>query len=87
MLLSGILCKQISAKISGVGESLKSLNEGRYRPLVVNSHEPEFYEVYNEINDLNANIYSHITKEEQELYLSLSNRMDENIQEALWKLY
>ncbi|MDD6995449.1 MAG: ATP-binding protein [Candidatus Borkfalkiaceae bacterium] len=66
MLLSGILCKQISAKISGVGESLKSLNEGRYRPLVVNSHEPEFYEVYNEINDLNANIYSHITKEEQE---------------------
>lgn len=37
--------------------------------------------------DFNATRFKDFTKEEQELYLSLSNRMDENIQEALWKLY
>lgn len=66
MLFSGIICKQIFAKVSKVSDSLKSLNEGRYRPLSVNTREPEFYAVFNEINDLNANIYAHITREEQE---------------------
>ncbi|MGN1052205.1 MAG: ATP-binding protein [Candidatus Scatosoma sp.] len=66
MLFSGILCKQISERISDVSDSLRSLNEGRYHPLAVNSHEPEFYRVFNEINDLNANIYAHIASEEQE---------------------
>ena len=37
--------------------------------------------------DFNTTRFKDFTKEEQELYLSLSNRMDENIQEALWKLY
>ena len=66
MLLSGVLCRQISERIADVSDSLRSLNEGRYHPLAVNSHEPEFYRVFNEINDLNANIYAHIAREEQE---------------------
>lgn len=66
MSFAGLICKRISKKVAKVGDSLKSLNEGDYKPLDAHSDEPEFYALFNEINDLNANIYLHIAQEEQE---------------------
>ena len=59
-VLSNLLSNKVSGKITEIGESLKSLNEGQYEPIKTDMSEPELYAVLNQINDLNANIHSHM---------------------------
>ncbi|MBE5731077.1 MAG: PAS domain-containing protein [Clostridiales bacterium] len=58
--LSGILSKSVSSKVTEIGESLKSLNDGEYNPIKTDMSESELFAVLNQINELNANIHSHI---------------------------
>ena len=59
-VFSNLLSNKVSGKITEIGESLKSLNEGQYEPIKTDMSEPELYAVLNQINDLNANIHSHM---------------------------
>ena len=59
-ILSNILSRSVSAKVTEIGESLKSLNNGEYAPIKTDMSEPELFAVLNQINELNANIHSHI---------------------------
>ena len=59
-VLSNILSRSVSGKVTEIGESLKSLNNGEYTPIKTDMSEPELFAVLNEINELNANIHSHI---------------------------
>lgn len=59
-VLASFVSKSVSKKVTAIGESLKSLNEGQYQPIKTDMSEPEFFEVLTQINDLNANIHSHI---------------------------
>ena len=58
--LSTVISRNVSSKVTEIGESLKSLNEGQYAPIKTDMSEPELYGVLNQINELNANIHSHI---------------------------
>ncbi len=60
LVLSSILSQSVSSKVTEIGESLKSLNNGEYTPIKTDMSEPELYAVLNQINELNANIHSHI---------------------------
>ena len=59
-VLSHFISRNVSSKVTEIGESLKSLNEGKYAPIKTDMSEPELFGVLNQINDLNANIHSHI---------------------------
>ena len=59
-ILSNILSRSVSRKVPEIGESLKSLNDGEYTPIETDMSEPELFAVLNQINELNANIHSHI---------------------------
>ncbi len=59
-ILSTFISRNVSYKVTEIGESLKSLNEGRYAPIKTDMSEPELFGVLNQINELNANIHSHI---------------------------
>lgn len=59
-ILSNILSRSVSAKVTEIGESLKSLNDGEYTPIKTDMSEPELFAVLSQINELNANIHSHI---------------------------
>mgnify|MGYP003295274896 CR=1 FL=1 len=59
-VLSTFISRNVSSKVTEIGESLKSLNEGQYAPIKTDMSEPELYGVLNQINELNANIHSHI---------------------------
>ena len=59
-VLSTFISRSVSFKVTEIGESLKSLNEGQYTPIKTDMSEPELFGVLNQINDLNANIHSHI---------------------------
>ena len=59
-VLSNLLSRSVSAKVTEIGDSLKSLNSGEYVPIKTNMSEPELFGVLNQINELNANIHSHI---------------------------
>ena len=59
-VLSNVLSRSVSAKVTEIGDSLKSLNSGEYVPIKTDMSEPELYGVLNQINELNANIHSHI---------------------------
>ncbi|MBQ8545976.1 MAG: PAS domain-containing protein [Clostridia bacterium] len=63
---SAIISKDVSTKISQVAYGLKSLNDGEYVPIEINSNEPELRSVYAEINELNAYVHAKIVSEEQE---------------------
>ena len=58
--LSHFISRSVSSKVTEIGNSLKSLNEGQYAPINTNMSEPELFGVLNQINELNANIHSHI---------------------------
>ena len=58
--LSNIISRNVSSKVTEIGESLKSLNDGKYIPIKTDMSEPELFAVLNQINELNANIHSHI---------------------------
>ncbi len=59
-VLSNILSRSVSSKVTEIGDSLKSLNGGEYVPIKTDMSEPELFAVLNQINELNANIHSHI---------------------------
>ena len=59
-VLSTFISRNVSSKVTEIGESLKSLNEGQYAPIKTDMSEPELFGVFNQINELNANIHSHI---------------------------
>lgn len=59
-VLSNVLSRSVSAKVTEIGDSLKSLNSGEYVPIKTDMSEPELFGVLNQINELNANIHSHI---------------------------
>ncbi|MBQ7761231.1 MAG: GHKL domain-containing protein [Clostridia bacterium] len=56
----------VSEKVTQVGNSLKSLNDGEYQPIKVDSREPELFSVYTEINQLNSYVHRKIINEERE---------------------
>ena len=59
-VLSTVISRNVSSKVTEIGESLKSLNEGQYAPIKTDMSEPELFGVLNQINELNANIHTHI---------------------------
>ena len=59
-VLSTFISRNVSSKVTEIGESLKSLNEGQYAPIKTDMSEPELFGVLSQINELNANIHSHI---------------------------
>ena len=59
-VLSSLLSGSVSAKVTEIGDSLKSLNSGEYVPIKTDMSEPELFGVLNQINELNANIHNHI---------------------------
>ena len=60
LILSTFISRNVSSKVTEIGDSLKSLNEGQYAPIKTDMSEPELFGVLNQINELNANIHSHI---------------------------
>ena len=56
----------VSEKVTAVGRSLKSLNDGEYKPLETNVKEQELFSVYTEINELNKSVHNRILSEERE---------------------
>ncbi len=64
--LSRRLSQNVTDKITEIGDSLKSLNAGQYRPLETDGAEPECLSVYREINELNESTHEHIRREEEE---------------------
>ena len=80
MVIASGLAKRISGKfsekITEVGDSLKSLNAGQYKPLKTDSTEPEFYSVFREINELNESTHDYMrreARERQKLHAVLDN--------------
>jgi len=59
-VLSTFISRSVSSKVTEIGESLKSLNEGQYAPIKTDMSEPELFGVLGQINELNANIHTHI---------------------------
>ncbi len=59
-VLSNLISRNISSKVTEIGNSLRSLNDGKYTPIKTDMSEPELFGVLNQINELNANIHSHI---------------------------
>lgn len=58
VLFANRLSRELSEKIEGVAESLRSLNNGDYRPIVADSREPEYHAVFWEINELNKKTHT-----------------------------
>ena len=59
-VLANILSRNISSKVTEIGDSLRSLNEGKYMPINTDMSEPELFSVLSQINELNSNIHNHI---------------------------
>lgn len=75
-LLAGRLSARVSDRIGNVARSLRSLNEGKYEPLRTDSSEPEFYAVYQEVNELNGKTCALLQKQQRDrerLYAVLDN--------------
>lgn len=60
LFVSGALSGRISAQFVEIGDSLKSLNEGDYRPIRTDSREPELFTVLCEINALSESTHQHM---------------------------
>lgn len=66
LALANKLSKGVSGKIGEVASSLKSLNDGEYVPLKTSTEEPEFFAVFNEINECNEKAHAAMQREERE---------------------
>ena len=64
--LANRISREVSRKVNEVGDSLKSLNAGQYVPLKTDTSEPEFFAVFNEINELNESTHEYMHREERE---------------------
>lgn len=69
-LVAGLFAKRLSSsiakRITDISASLRSVNDGDYLPLRSNESDIEFFNIYNEINDLNEKTIAHIRNEENE---------------------
>ena len=81
IVVSRFFSSEISSKITDVGDSLKSLNNGEYVPIKADKGEPEFYSVLCEINELNENTHAHILDIERER--TKLNKVLENISQGI----
>ncbi len=66
VVLALYLTSSFSRKIGEIEESLKSLNEGEYRPLLTDSNDKELYSVLCQINDLNRKTHKYIRKQAEQ---------------------
>ncbi|MBE5742340.1 MAG: hypothetical protein E7360_03345 [Clostridiales bacterium] len=66
IIFANLQSKLIAKQINEVGKSLKSINEGKFVPIKVDSSDDELFAVYSEINDLASTTYDHVSKEERE---------------------
>lgn len=80
-LLSGLLSESISARVTEIGESLRSLSDGTYAPIRTDMSEPELFTVLDRINDLNARIHEHIRVAESER--SKLNTVLDNVSQSI----
>lgn len=80
-VISGVFSRSVSSKVTEIGSSLKSLNEGKYVPIKTDMSEQELFAVLNEINELNSNIHSHIRIAEQEK--SKLNTVLDNVSQSI----
>lgn len=60
LIVSGYFSKTVSNKISEIGVSLASLNEGDYKPIKTDTSEPELFSVLSSINAVNESAREHI---------------------------
>ncbi len=65
-VFAGRLSNNVGKRISDIGKSLRSVNDGDYVPLVTDSSDDEFFAVYSEINELNEKTVGNILKSERE---------------------
>ena len=65
-LFSKGLSNNITKRITGISDSLKSVNEGNYLPLPAEAADREFQDILLEINELNSKTVSHIQSEENQ---------------------
>ncbi|MBQ7924587.1 MAG: GHKL domain-containing protein [Clostridia bacterium] len=63
--LANRLSRNVSSKINEVSASLRSLNAGEYMPLHTDEREPEFYTLFNEINELNESTHKAMLREKE----------------------
>ncbi len=84
LFLSGHLSGKLSGNIGAVADRLRSVNTGKYRPLEVDSGEPEFYAVFLEINELNEKTCAYMETQKREKE-KLSTVLD-NIAQGLFAL-
>ena len=76
LVLSRFISSDISSKVVGIGNSLKSLNQGKYVPVVADESEPELKSVFAQINELNESTHTHIleiSREQKKLKKLLEN--------------
>ncbi len=70
MALGAALAKKLSGGVSEqiveIGESLRSLNEGQYRPLQIDERQSEFLSVLKEIDALSERAHASLRREEGE---------------------
>ena len=64
-LLANQLSRSVAERIDEVGDSLRSLNAGEYKPLTIEEKEPELYFVFKEINELNESTHRHMLREKE----------------------
>lgn len=81
IIFSELISKNVTRRITEVGDSLKSLNHGNYVPIKTDSKDPELYSVLNEINALNESTHAYMEKEAEE-----KNKLDtvlENVSQGI----
>ncbi len=64
-VLANKLSRGVTEKINEVGDSLRSLNAGEYKPLEIEKGETELYSVFREINELNESTHRHMLREKE----------------------
>ncbi|MGN0797718.1 MAG: sensor histidine kinase [Christensenellales bacterium] len=65
-VIARVIADRFSSKVTEIGLSLKSLEEGEYKPIVTDSKEPELYMVLSKINELSSSIEQSVNKTKQE---------------------
>ena len=65
-VIARVIADRFSSKVTDIGYSLKSLEEGEYQPIVTDSKEPELYLVLSKINELSSSIEQSVNKTKQE---------------------
>ncbi len=66
IIISNLISINISSKFVDIGNSLKTINKGKYVPITADKSEPELYSVLGEINELNEKTHTHILEMERE---------------------